>query len=208
MQIASKHNIKLGEQHLSRVDLRLMPLIEEYGPCDITPHKDYYPALVSSIISQQLSVKAAASILDKFKALFGNDFPTPKEILATDTNKLRTAGLSGSKCNYINNLAQHIEDGSLNLNKLNLLSNTEVVRELTAVKGIGEWTAHMFMMFAMGRMDVLPHGDLGIKNGIEKMYGLGSLPTPKQVQDIATKNGWEPYESVASWYIWRSLDSK
>ena len=121
--------------------------------------------------------------------------------------ELRAVGLSNAKAAYVQDLAEHVQNNKLKLEKLNALSNDDVIKELVAVKGIGEWTAHMFLMFAMGRLDILAHGDLGIKNGIQKLYGLAELPTPLVVQDIALKNNWAPYESVACWYIWQSLDN-
>jgi DNA-3-methyladenine glycosylase II len=152
-------------------------------------------------------VKAAKSIEERFLALYPGALPLPEQILATDHDTLRSVGLSNAKANYVKDLAQHIVDGKLELGKLDALSNDEIITELTAVKGIGEWTAHMFLMFCMGRSDVLPVGDLGIRNGVRKVYKLDDVPTPAQVSEIATANNWHPYESIASWYIWRSLDN-
>jgi len=186
----------------------LAPIIAAAGPCTIRPHKNYYQELVESIISQQLSVKAAASILKRFVALFGDEFPSPQHILTKDIDTYRTVGLSRGKAAYIRDLAQHVIDGRVKFDHLDTLSNDEAIAELTAVKGIGEWTAHMFMMFCMGRLDILAHGDLGIKNGIQKLYGLDHQPTAQEVMDVAKKRKWHPYESVACWYIWHSLDNK
>jgi len=172
------------------------------------PHKDYYQSLVDSIISQQLSTYAAAAIEKRFQDLFGGVFPTPEQILTKDVETLRGIGFSRGKATYVLDLAQHIVDGKVKFDHLDGLSNDEVIAELTQVKGIGVWTAHMFLMFCMGRPDVLPIGDLGIRNGIRKLYGLADAPTPEQVTEIAAKNKWHPYESVASWYIWHSLDNK
>ena len=194
-------------EHLSQADAVLAGVIRKYGQCTITPHKNYYQELVGSIISQQLSVKAARSILQKFLSLFGNTFPRPEQILDKSVEELRTAGLSNAKARYIQDLALHVQDERLPLYTLNTLSNDEIIGELTAVKGIGEWTAHMFLLFAMGRLDILAHGDLGIKNGIHKLYGLSELPTPEVVKNLSAKNNWHPYESVACWYIWKSLDN-
>lgn len=206
MNIASESSLISAAKHLSRLDALLAVVIKASPACTIKPHQNYYQELVESIISQQLSVKAARSILLKFLDLFENTFPTPEQILAKTVEELRTAGLSNAKARYIQDLAQHVQSKQLNLNILNTLSNDGIIKELTAVKGIGEWTAHMFLMFAMGRLDVLPHGDLGIKNGIQKLYSLDHLPTPAEVQAIALENNWSPYESVASWYIWQSLE--
>ena len=156
--------------YLGRNDPVLLGLVEKYGLCDIAPHKNYYQELVDAIISQQLSVKAARSIEKRFCALFGgSDFPMAEKILQKSVEELRTVGLSRGKATYILDLAQHVTDGRVKFDHLDTLSNEEVIAELTAVKGIGEWTAHMFLMFCMGRLDVLAHGDLGIKNGIQKL---------------------------------------
>lgn len=173
------------------------------------PHQDYYQALVRSIISQQLSVKAADTIERRFCALFeGESFPTPEAILTKNIDQLRSAGLSRGKATYVRDLAQHVIDGKITFDHLDALSNEDVIRELTAVKGIGEWTAHMFLMFCMGRLDILPIGDLGIKNGIQKLYGLKKQPDTDTMVRIAKKNHWHPYESIACWYVWFSLGNK
>lgn len=193
--------------HLTAHDAVLAPVIAAHGPCTMRPHKNYYQELVDSIISQQLSVKAGASIMKRFVDLFGGTFPAPEAILSKSVDELRTAGLSRAKATYIRDLAQHVIDGKVKFDHLDKLSNEEIIKELLPVKGIGEWTVHMFLMFCMGRLDVLAHGDLGIKNGIQKLYGFDHLPTPVEIQELANKNHWHPYESVACWYIWRSLDN-
>ncbi len=194
-------------QHLASSDAKLAVVIAQTGVCTITPHKEYYRALGDSIIGQQLSVKAASTIKTRFRDLFGGEFPEPQAILAKSVEELRTCGLSGSKANYIRDLAQHIIDGKVVFDKLDYQSNQEIIDELTDVKGIGEWTVHMFLMFCMGRMDVLATGDLGVRSGIKKLYGLDELPSPQAVTELAVANGWPPYESVACWYIWRYLDN-
>lgn len=207
MQIASSDTLKAATIHLAKHDPILARLIKSHKKCDISPHTNYYQELVDSIIGQQLSVKAARSILNRFIDLFGGTFPKPDQILAKSPEELRAVGLSNAKAAYVQDLAHHVMDGRLVLDKLNLLSNEEIIQELTAVKGIGEWTAHMFLLFAMGRLDVLAHGDLGIKNGIRAVYNFDHLPTAKDIQDLSKKNNWHPYESVACWYIWQSLDN-
>lgn len=195
--------------HLAKNDPVLKPVIKRAGLCTIRPVKpeDYYWELVDAIISQQLSVKAARSIEERFKALYPAALPSPDQILVTKDEKLRQVGLSGAKVKYVKSLAEHIKNGDLELELLNKLSNLEVSRELTAVKGIGEWTAHMFLIFAMARLDVLAVGDLGIKAGIQKLYSLSSLPSPEEIAKLALTNNWHPYESVACWYVWRSKDN-
>lgn len=205
--VASEITLKEAADYLAAHDPILQPVIERTGPCTIRPHKNYYQELVDSIISQQLSIKAAATIFKRFKDLFGGEFPTPEDILKKDIDELRSVGLSRGKAMYVRDLAQHVVDGKVKFDHLDSLSNEEIIKELTAVKGIGEWTAHMFMMFCMGRMDVLAHGDLGIKNGVERLYGLKKQPDAAAIQRIAKKNKWHPYETVACWYIWKSLDN-
>jgi DNA-3-methyladenine glycosylase II len=184
-------------------------IIERGGVPTFEPNTNYYQALVDSIISQQLSVKAAATILKRFIELFpGKDFPEPTDILQKDIEDFRAVGLSRQKAGYIQDLAVKVIDGTVQFDHLDSLSNEEVIKELTLIKGVGVWTAHMFLMFCMGRLDVLPVGDLGIRNGIQRLYGLSVSPTPEDIEALAHKNKWKPYESIASWYIWQSLDNK
>lgn len=199
---------KSGAKHLAKHDPILAPLIARFGLPTMTKHGNYYQELVESIISQQLSMKAADSILRKFIALFDDKFPAPSQILACDIETMRTAGLSRPKACYIQDLAGRIEDGTVRFDHLDNLTNDEIITELTAVKGIGEWTVHMFLIFCMGRADVLAWGDLGVRNGIMKLYGLSEIPDRATVEAIATKNQWHPYQSYACWYIWKSLDNE
>lgn len=198
--------LEKGIAHLERHDARLASVIASYPQPTFRPHTDYYRELVESIISQQLSVKAAATIYRRFVDSFGH-VPEPNEILARDEEQLRAVGLSGQKARYIKDLAAKVLDGSVRFDHLDQLSNDEIVAELTAVKGVGEWTVHMFLIFCMGRFDVLPVGDLGIKNAVQRLYSLDTLPTPDDIVKISVKNGWKPYESVASWYLWQSLEN-
>jgi len=197
--------MQTAQQHLLKNDPILRPVILAVGDCPLKSHDRYYQELVESIIGQQLSIKAAATIAARFVDLFDGKFPSPQQILAESHERLRTAGLSNAKANYIRDLAQHIVDGKLAIEKLPSLSNDQVTSELVAVKGIGEWTAHMFLMFSLGRLDVLPVGDLGLKTGIQKLYKLKQLPTSVDITTIAKKYSWHPFESVASWYVWQSL---
>lgn len=205
--IASDSELQKAADYLTAQDKTLAPIIAKVGLCTIRPHHDYYQELVDSIISQQLSVHAARSIEGRFRELFGGHFPAAEEILTTDVETLRSIGFSYAKGRYVLDLAQHIVDGRVKFDHLDSLTNEQVITELTAVKGIGEWTVHMFLMFCMGRLDVLPVGDLGIRNGVRKLYGFQDAPTPAQVAEIAQQQHWHPYESVASWYVWQSLDN-
>lgn len=200
-------NLAEAISHLTEADPILARVINSTDELPtFEPHTNYYQALVESIISQQLSVKAAASIEKRFYALF-DGIPSPEELVATDIERLRGAGLSRPKARYIQDLGTRVIDGTVVFETLSELTNDQIVEELTKVKGIGEWTVHMFLMFCMGRLDVLPVGDLGIRNGIQKLYKLPALPDTETVRAVAAQNGWSPYESVASWYIWHSLDN-
>jgi DNA-3-methyladenine glycosylase II len=207
--IANPKTLRDAAAYLAKVDADLAPIIAIAGLPTITPNKDYYQKLVESIVSQQLSVKAAATILKRFLELFpGDEFPTPGQILEKDIEELRGVGLSRQKGTYIQDLAVKVLEGTVRFNHLDALSNEEVIKELTLIKGVGIWTVHMFLIFCMGRLDVLPTGDLGIKNGIYSLYSLKEKPTPEEMEMIAKLHKWYPYESVASWYIWHSLDNK
>lgn len=208
MTLASPENLKAAADHLSKHDAVLRPIIARAGLATLEPHTNYYGALVSSIVSQQLSVKAADAIEKRFLDLFDGQFPTPEQILTIKVEQLRAIGFSNAKGRYVHDLAQHIIDGKLKFDRIPAQSNDEIIAELTDVKGIGEWTAHMFLMFCVGRLDVLPVGDLGIKNGIRALYGYEDIPTPQQITELAAARSWHPYESAASWYVWHSLDNK
>jgi DNA-3-methyladenine glycosylase II len=209
MIIASPKTLRVAADYLSKADPVLAPVISKAGLPTITPHKNYYQELVESIVSQQLSVKAARTIMNRFLALFPDDnFPAPDQILGKTVEEMRAVGLSRQKATYIQDLAVKVIEGTVRFNHLDTLSNEEVIAELTQIKGVGVWTVQMFLMFCMGRLDVLPTGDLGIKNGIYKLYSLKEKPSVEGMEKIALKNKWHPYESVASWYIWHSLDNK
>ncbi|MEO5499772.1 MAG: DNA-3-methyladenine glycosylase, partial [Candidatus Saccharimonadales bacterium] len=195
-----------GIAHIAMRDARLATVIATHPQPTFRPHTDYYRELVESIISQQLSVKAASTIYKRFIDSFGH-IPEPAEILARDETELRAVGLSGQKSRYIKDLADKVLSGDVRFDHLDQLTNETIVAELTAVKGVGEWTVHMFLMFCMGRFDVLPVGDLGIKNAVQKLYSLETQPTPADIRRIADENEWNPYRSVASWYLWQSLEN-
>lgn len=171
------------------------------------PRSDLYGALLRSITGQQLSVKAAAAIYGRLIARFGDRAPSPEELLADDPEELRAAaGLSRAKVASLRSLAEHVIDGELELDKLDVLPDAEVIRELVAVKGIGEWTAHMYLMFTLRRPDLLPTGDQGIKNAIVIAYGLDAVPTPDAMTELAEP--WRPHRTRACLYLWRSLDNE
>ena len=166
---------------------------------------DAYGALLRSIVGQQLSTKAAATIYGRMLELFGGHPPTPKQLLKADPDKIRAAGLSRPKIAYLRDLAQHVEDGTLELERLPELPDEEVAAQLTAIKGLGQWTADMFLMFHLQRPDILPVGDQGIRRAIQVEYGLRKLPDAKRMQKIAKP--WQPYRTLACLFLWSSLDN-
>jgi DNA-3-methyladenine glycosylase II len=195
--------------HLKESDPVLAGLIATVGPLpdarDGRPDPtDHYGALLRSIVGQQLSVLAARAIYGRLTARFEGRPPTPQEILADDPEELRAAaGLSRAKVGFLRSLAEHVVSGELELDLLHALPDEEVIAELVAVKGLGLWSAQMFLMFHLERPDVLPVGDLGIRRAIERAYGLPELPLPAQMEQIAEP--WRPHRTLACRYLWRSL---
>jgi DNA-3-methyladenine glycosylase II len=190
---------------LMRRDPVLREAIKRIGPCLMAERQrpDHLTALVGAIVSQQLSTKAAATIFGRFNALFP-DGPINVDMIATfDDATLRAVGLSGQKVGYLRDLSARILDGRLMLDELEHLSDEDVIERLTSVKGFGRWTAEMFLMFRLHRPDVLPVGDLGIVNAVQRMYRLRKRPDPKRLQKMG--EAWRPYRSVACWYLWQSL---
>jgi DNA-3-methyladenine glycosylase II len=168
------------------------------------PRTDVYAALVRAIVGQQLSTSAARAIYDRLLARFDGRPPTPQEILDDDPDALRVAaGLSHAKVSYLRSLAEHVAAGELEIDKLTELSDADVIAELTAVKGIGEWSAHIFLMFTLARPDVLAVGDLGIRRAAQRAYGLAELPTPAELTELAEP--WRPYRTAACVVLWHSL---
>ncbi len=199
--------------HLRAADPVLARLIDAIGPLGDSrdgpgragiASKDHYGALVRSITNQQLSVLAARAIYGRLTARFGGRPPTPAELLADDPEELRAAaGLSRAKVGYLRSLAEHVLSGELELERLGELSDEDAIAELVAVKGLGTWTAHMFLMFHLERPDVLAVGDLGIRRAIERAYGLDGLPDAPTIERLAVP--WRPYCTLACRYLWRSL---
>jgi DNA-3-methyladenine glycosylase II len=191
--------------HLSAADARLAAVIERHGHPTITPRKDPIQSLARAIVSQQLSGKAAETIWGRFVALYPKSkFPNPAQILATDDAKLRGAGLSGAKAAAIKDLARHVIEKKLVPALLPKLDDAGVSAMLLPVRGIGPWSVDMFLMFFLARPDVLPVGDLGIRKGMQKHFGLRKLPEAKRMLELATP--WRPYRTIASWYMWRLLE--
>ena len=191
---------------LKRADPVLRAVIERVGPCRYAPRVEgsHFDALLRAILYQQLSGKAAATIHARMRDHFGGRDPLPEELLAAPEPALRAAGVSRQKLGYLRDLARHVANGTLPLERVESLDDDAVIEALVAVKGVGRWTAQMFLMFRLGRPDVLPELDLGVQKGIQLAYGLRSLPGPKDVVRIGAP--WAPYRTVASWYLWRLLD--
>lgn len=195
-------------QHLRRADPILAAVIKQVGPCEFATRDagSHFAALTRTIVYQQLSGKAAATILSRVHAHYGGRPPTPDELIETPDAILRAAGVSNQKVGYMRDLAAHVRDGRLPVTRLGRMSDDRVIEALTGVKGIGRWTAQIFLMFRLQRLDVLPDGDLGIQNAIQRAYGLRRRPKPERVQKIGVP--WAPYRTIASWYLWRSLDNR
>lgn len=198
-------------EHLRGADPKLARLIDDFGsPDEVLSRRgrrpgDAYGALVRSIVGQQLSTKAARSIFERLCKLFGDRTPTPRELLDADPELLRSAGLSRAKVAYLRDLAEHVEDGELDLDQLAELPDDQVAEQLLAIKGLGPWTVDMFLIFHLGRPDILPVGDLGVRRAVQLTYGLDELPKPAELERIAEP--WRPWRSLASLYLWRSLDN-
>ncbi len=192
-------------RHLRGADPVMAKVIAEVGPCRFQPVTDatHFHHIARAIVYQQLSTKAATTIFGRVRALCGEAFE-PELVLAQEIGAFRAAGLSNAKTRYVQDLAARVQDGSLHLDALPEMDDAAVVAELTKVKGIGLWSAQMFLIFRLGRPDVLPVLDLGIRKGVQKAYGLKRLPQPGYVARIGKR--WSPHATIASWYLWRLLD--
>lgn len=196
--------MKRALEHLRQSDAVLAGLIDRVGPYKITYKDPTFQALARSIVFQQLNGRAAATIFDRFEKACGKQGVIPEAVLRVRPAKLRAAGLSSQKSDYIRDLARKTRDGEIEFAALPSLADEAVIQQLTAVKGVGVWTVHMFLIFALRRPDVLPVGDYGVRTAIRNLYGLEDLPKPAEMERIAEP--WRPWASVASWYMWRSLD--
>ena len=193
-------------RHLKRVDPVLARVITRVRRRPPGPREEgtHFDAILRAIVYQQLSGKAASTIHGRILALYGGRTPTPDELLATPDESLRAAGLSRQKLDYLRDLARHASSGEVPFDTLHELDDEAIIAALTRVKGVGRWTVQMFLMFRLGRPDVLPELDLGIQNAIQRAYGLRKRPTPKEVQALGAR--WRPFASHACWYLWRSLE--
>jgi DNA-3-methyladenine glycosylase II len=208
MKISRRIRIPQAIAHLQNVDPKLAAVIHQAGRCNFKPRAEgtHFGALARSIVYQQLSGKAASTIHGRFVGLFENELPEPHALLKLSDETLRGVGLSRQKTGYLRDLATRAHSGDLPVESLHELSDEEVLETLVQVKGIGRWTAQIFLMFRLGRPDILPELDLGIQKAIQKAYRLRQRPTPKRVLQISAK--WAPHRSVAAWYLWHWLDEK
>lgn len=198
-------HIKAARLHLQKCDPVFKRLLKQVGPFTAKAKRDRFGTLVNSIISQQISVAAAATIRARLSDSFSPDPISPAGILSLDVDQLRELGISRQKATYMLDLAGKVDSGAVVLDKIHLKEDEAIIEELVQVKGIGTWTAQMFMMFSLARLDVLPVDDLGIKNAIKLHYDLDELPEKSTIEEIAQP--WRPYATIACWYLWRSLES-
>jgi len=190
--------------HLQVADPRWSPILDRVGPCTLTPRRDRFGTLVRAIIGQQISTAAASTIDARLRTLSGEPHD-PLRLIAAGEESLRSCGLSGVKARYVLNLSEAVRDGELPLTRIGTLKDHEIKARLTAVKGIGPWTAEMFLIFSLNRPDVLSAGDLGIRVGLRNFYGLDQEPRPSECERLT--EAWRPYRSVAMWYLWRVIDT-
>ena len=200
----------MWEQAIDRLrssDPRLAQIIDLVGPCTLAPRRDYFVLLCRAILGQQVSTKAAASMFARFRNLFPRRRPTPQKLLEAlkcDDQCLRRCGFSRQKGVYVKDLADHFLTNQLPTRRLSSMTDDQIIEALTKVKGIGRWTAEMFLIFTLNRPDVLPVDDLGFQKGVQLIYGMRKHPTAKQLTRIAEK--WKPWRSIGTWYVWRGLE--
>ncbi len=196
--------IRTAPAHLRRADPVLARIVDEVGPIRISLRRERFQALVRAIIFQQLAGRAAQAIYERFVALFpGVRFPSPRQVLDLPAERLLGAGLSRAKAAYVRDLAEHVDRGALNFRRFGPMDDEEIIAELTRVRGVGRWTAEMFLMFNLGRPDVLPVDDLGFRNAVMKAYGMRERPSARELREMGER--WRPYRSAAVWYFWQSL---
>ena len=209
LAVMTEADLARARRHLMRRDPVLGAIIKRHGACGIKTNRadDIFAALVQAIVSQQLSTRAAATIFGRLRALMPDgSTPRPEAILALSDEQLRAVGLSRQKTAYLRDLSSKALAGEVRTDALGAMSDEEIIAELTRIKGIGRWTVEMILIFRLARPDVLPVGDLGIVRAFQKAYRLRSVPDARRMEKIAA--AWRPYRSVASWYLWASLENK
>lgn len=199
-------SLRKAVTHLKRVDPKMAAVIEAVGPCRFVAKAEgtHFEYLTRAIVFQQLSGKAADTIHTRFCALFDDARPVAQHMLAFSDDTFRSVGVSRQKMSYLRDLSERVHAGAIPIDVLHALSDDEILSSLTSVKGIGRWTVQMFLMFRLGRLDVLPDLDLGVQKGLQRAYRMRKLPTPKRVLEVGAK--WAPYRSIAAWYLWRFLE--
>lgn len=198
-------DVRAAIQHLRRSDPTMKHIIRRVGPFTLKTHSDRFLLLVRSIISQQVSVGAAKSIMARLENAVAPAKVSAETLSRFDVSSLRPLGVSPQKAGYLCDLSQKAKSGELQLARVSRMDDEGVIEHLIQVKGIGRWTAQMFLIFGLGRLDIMPHGDLGIQTAIRKNYGLRVNPKPRRIDQLAS--AWRPYCSIASWYLWQSLDN-
>ena len=191
--------------HFQACDPKMANVIQKVGALRLQRNRKYFVVLCRSIVSQQISVAAADTIYSRFQKLFDGQAPTPERVAGLRDASLREAGLSRQKAAYLQDLSRRFLDGTLRPRQLNYLGNEEIIERLTLVHGIGRWTAEMFMIFSLNRLDILPVDDLGLRVAVQNIYGMKTRPDAKRLRSIGKK--WSPLETVGTWYAWRSLDA-
>ena len=200
-----KLSIKKGILFLEKSDPTLKSLFNIFEIEELKPEKNYFQSLTRSIMYQQLSIKAAKKISDRFIALFNTKkYPSPDDVINIEHSLLRSAGLSNAKASYIKNIAQAFLDGTVDYKNLDQFSDDEIINQLTTIKGVGPWTAQMFLIFSLNRPDIFPFGDLGIQKGFQQYFKLKKLPSRESMQKKAKK--WKPFRTIVSLYLWRVVD--
>ena len=191
-------------QHFDKKDAVMAGVIRRVGPFKLKRNKNYFQVLCKAIVGQQISTKAAESINHRFRNLFTSNRPTPKKVQDLTEKQLREAGLSGQKVRYMKDLSEKFLNRTIRPHRMAYQDNEEIIQQLTGVYGIGRWTAEMFLIFSLSRMDVLPVGDLGLRAGVKLIYNMRAMPSPERVRVLGRK--WQPFATVGTWYIWRILD--
>jgi len=185
-------------------DFEMQKLIKNYGLPSFEPKNDYFQSLMHSIVFQQLNGKVANIIYQRLISLLPSNKITPKKVLVLTNEEMRKAGLSSQKINYIKNLANYFDTNHFDSNKVRKMTNEEISEELIKIKGIGQWTVDMFLMFTLNRSDIIPYSDLGIQKGMKILFNLNTLPTKDEMKNISIR--WKPYRTVACWYLWKIVD--
>ncbi|MBL7014204.1 MAG: DNA-3-methyladenine glycosylase 2 family protein [Candidatus Marinimicrobia bacterium] len=199
------YNVANALATLKKADPEIHPLIDQLELTELNRETNYFKSLARAIIYQQLSGKAAKTISDRFIALYdGKEYPTPTDVLKTDHETLRSVGLSNAKANYVKNIAKAFEDGIIDSDKIDQWDDKTIIEKLVSIKGVGPWTAQMFLMFTLNRPDVFPTGDLGVQKGFQQFFKLNELPKHKDMEKRAEK--WKPYRTIMSLYFWKVVD--